>query len=383
MGNNLQHSENIQNWLKLYFARGMGPKTFIRLLDRFGSVEKILGSSVSNLTRVERVGKKTAEKIMATVDDFDVQKELALAEKYDVTIINYNDQRYPIALKKIPDPPPILYYKGTLERSDSLAVSIVGSRRCSLYGTEQASRFAHILANSGFTIVSGMARGVDTAAHRGALAASGRTIAVQGCGLGNIFPPENEKVFHEITESGACISEFALQYEPLAENFPTRNRIIAGLSLATLVIEASSKSGSLITANLAMDYNKEVMAIPGKIDSPLNTGSHRLIKDGAKLVDCVEDIMEALGYIGDGLKKHVQTAQMDSQNKVEKRSIANNLNLSDYEKKVYETLNKEGVFIEEIISTTQLDVGQINSSLMSLRLKGLIKQLPGNNFAKL
>ena len=302
------NSFEIERWLKLIRAENVGPVIFIKLLERFGSLERILGASVSELSKINGVGSKTAERIAATRENFDATRELELAQNLGIWIINLNDNRYPPALKQIYDPPPVLYVKGNLIRQDNLAVSIVGSRQCSLYGQEQSSRLSHFLSSAGFTICSGMARGIDTAAHQGALSAGGRTIAVQGCGLGNIFPPENKRLFELITESGACISELPLNFEPVAKNFPPRNRIIAGLSLATIVVEAGLRSGALLTAEAAMDYNREVMAVPGKIDSPLSKGAHKLIKQGAKLIESVEDVMDALGYYGEQLNEHVSTA---------------------------------------------------------------------------
>ncbi len=299
------NSVDIEKWLKLIRADEVGPVTFAKLIKHFGSVDAALGASVSELSKIDGIGFKTAERIAASRDKFDVAGELKLAEKVGVWIINLDDERYPVVLKRIYDPPPVLYVKGTLTREDNLCISIVGTRRCSLYGQEQASRFAHFLSSAGFTIVSGMARGIDTAAHQGALSAGGRTIAVQGCGLANIFPPENKNLFELIARSGACISELPLRYEPLSENFPPRNRIIAGLSLGTIVVESPLNSGAMITAKAAMDYNREVMAVPGKIDSPLSKGAHKLIKEGAKLIESVEDVMEALGYIGEQLADHV------------------------------------------------------------------------------
>jgi len=285
-----QNSPGIENWLRLIRADGVGPTIFARLLKYFNTIDRIMAASVNSLANVSGIGLKTAEAIARTRDKFNVEKELALADKLGVWILNYQDNRYPPALKQIYDPPPVLYIKGTLTRQDCLAVAIVGSRRCSNYGSEQASRFAHMLASAGFTIVSGMARGIDTAAHRGALSAQARTIAVQGCGLANIFPPENKKLYGLIADSGACVSELPLSYEPLSENFPARNRIISGLAMGVIVIEAWAKSGAIITAKAAIDQNREVMAVPGRIDSPCNAGAHRLLKDGARLIDGVETL---------------------------------------------------------------------------------------------
>jgi DNA processing protein len=377
------NSDGIEKWLKLIRADGIGPVTFTKLVKHFGTVDRVLGASVSELAKVDGIGFKTAERIAASRDKFDSTAELELAQKLSVWIINLDDNRYPPLLKQIYDPPPVLYVKGSLVRQDNLAISIVGSRRCSLYGQEQSSRLAHFLSSAGFTICSGMARGIDTSAHQGALSAGGRTIAVQGCGLANIFPPENKKLFELIAQSGACLSELPLRYEPLSENFPSRNRIIAGLSLGTIVVEAAMRSGALITAKTALDYNREVMAVPGKVDSPLSRGAHQLIKQGAKLIESVEDVMEALGYIGEQLETHVSAAAAEAAEKIEKPLFdVDSLKLSSNEREIYDYLDKEPVHVEQIIAGTNLAAGSVNASLISLRLKGLIKQLPGNMFAK-
>ena len=383
MAKSQQHSADIEKWLKLIRLDNVGPTTFGKLIKHFGSVDRALGASVSELAKVDGVGFKTGEQIAATRNKFDTTAELELAQKLGVWIIHLDDKRYPPVLKQIYDPPPVLYIKGSLTRQDSLCISIVGSRRCSLYGQEQSSRFAHFLSSAGFTICSGMARGIDTAAHQGALSANGRTIAVQGCGLANIYPPENKKLFEMIAESGACISELPLRYEPLSENFPPRNRIIAGLSLGTIVVEAGQRSGALITARAALENNREVMAVPGKIDSPLSKGPHQLIKQGAKLIESVEDIMEALGYIGQQLKSHVAAATIKASGKAEAPLFdTSQLNLSGSEKTIYDYLSKEPSHIDQLIAETDVAPGNINAGLISLRLKGLIKQLPGNLFLK-
>jgi len=379
----LQNSSDIGSWLSLIRADGVGPTTFAKLLNHFPTVDYALGASVAELNKIDGIGFKTAKRIASTRSKFNVADELELARKLGVYIINLHDLRYPPPLKEIYDPPPVLYVKGTLTRNDNLAVAIVGSRRCSHYGQEQASRLSHFLASAGFTICSGMARGIDTAAHQGALSASGRTIAIQGCGLANIFPPENKQLFELISQSGACVSEQPLTAEPLAGNFPPRNRIIAGLSLGTLVIEAGYNSGALITARAAMESNREVMAVPGKIDSPLSKGPNRLIKDGAKLIDSVEDVMEALGYIGRQLEAHVTNAAVKAAEKMEAPLFdAHQLNLSDDETCIYSFLSKEPTHIEQIIAETDVEPGKTSASLISLRLKGLIKQLPGNLYIK-
>lgn len=377
------NSPQIDLWLQLIRADGVGPTLFRRLLKFFGGIERILGASVSQLCKVEGIGPATAERMARSRGAFDVVRELSAAQKQGVWLIHLDDERYPPPLRAIYDPPPVLYVRGTLTRADNLAMAVVGCRRCSHYGSEQANRFSHLLASAGFTIVSGLARGIDSAAHRGALAAKGRTIAVQGCGLANVFPPENKALAGQIAENGAVISELPLGYEPMSENFPSRNRIIAGLSMGVLVVEASLRSGALISAQAALDNNREVMAVPGRVDSPASSGCHKLIKQGAKLIDSVEEIMDTLGHVGAGLRDYANDAAGQANRQVQADLFdLSRLNLTDAEAAVLNRLDSEPVHLEELITQTQLSVGAVNASVISLQLKGLIKQLPGNMFVK-
>jgi DNA processing protein len=377
------HSPDIEKWISLIRADGVGPVNFRKLLNKLGSIENVLGASVAQLTRVEGIGDKTAERVVRTRGQFDVTKELDLADKHGVWIICLEDEHYPVALKQIYDPPPVLYVKGTLSRQDSLAVAVVGSRRCSQYGLEQAARFSHFLASTGFTVVSGLARGIDSAAHRGALSAKGRTLAVQGCGLAHVFPPENKALFTQIAENGAVVSELPMTYEPLSENFPGRNRIIAGLSMGTLVIEASLKSGALITAQASLENNREVMAVPGPIDNPSCAGSHKLLKQGARLIDSIEELMDALGCIGQDLKGHAVQSVHSAEESAQKSLFdVTDLKLSDAERKVIECFDGKPLHLEELIAKTDLPAGTIYAATVSLQLKGLLKQLAGNMFSR-
>jgi DNA processing protein len=361
----------------------VGPTTFAKLIRHFGSPGRALEASVSSLSAVEGIGPKKAEQIAASRNAFDVEAQLEMAGKLGVWMVTIEDERYPPPLKGIYDPPPVLYVKGTLKRQDCVSLAIVGSRRCSLYGREQAARFAHLLGSAGFTIVSGMARGIDTAAHQGALSAGTRTIAVQGCGLGRVYPPENRDLFGKIAESGACISELPLQTEPKAENFPPRNRIIAGLSLATIVVEARHRSGAMITARAALDNNREVMAVPGKVDSPFSSGPHLLIKEGARLLERPEDVTEALGHIGSQLREHVgRTAALASEKAEGTLFDISGANLTRQERRIYEHLGGEPVHLDELAVHTGLPAGAVSAALISLQLKTLVRQFPGNLFAR-
>ncbi|MFI4912800.1 MAG: DNA-processing protein DprA [Sedimentisphaeraceae bacterium JB056] len=377
------NSPDVVKWLCLTRAEGVGPVTFKRLLKHFKSIDAILGSSSTALSKVKGIGPATAEKILRSLGTFDIEKELELAAKNNVWLLHYLDKRYPAPLRQQVACPPVLYVRGTLKKSDNLAVAIVGSRRCSIYGKEQASRFAYGLASSSITIVSGMARGIDTAAHQGALNAGGRTIAVLGCGLSNVYPPENKRLHDDIAQSGAVISELPMQVEPKPENFPARNRIIAALAMASIIAEAGYGSGAMITAKYALEMDREVMAIPGRIDSPMAKGPNSLIKQGAKLIEDIADVMDELGSIGSQIKDVVVDESQKAQSKKEAPLFdISTVKLSEDEKTVYDNLSKQEIHCDTIIETTGLGAGKVNASLMALRLKGLIKQLPGNFFKK-
>lgn len=376
MGEPACHSSQIQDWIALIRADGVGPRTFGRLIERFGCPTEALRATLDDLAAVEGIGLQTARRIVASRGRFDVGAELELADRLGVSIIHMDDPRYPAPLKKIPDPPPVLYVKGQLRPEHQLAVAIVGSRHCSLYGQEQASRLAYYLAAAGFTIVSGMARGIDTAAHQGALAAEGQTIAVQGCGLSRVFPPENARLFDLICRSGACISELPLQSEPLPEHFPARNRIIAGLCLATIIVEADIRSGAMITAKAALEYGREVMAVPGRVDWPLSKGPHRLIKDGAALLESPEDVLDLIGPVGQCMKGPLSkvTGPQDPRQ--------GSIRLEGNERLIYDCLGDEPIHTDQIVAQTGLDAGQVISSLIRLQLKGLAKSLAGDMFIR-
>ena len=376
--------QEIAKWLRLHLTDQVGPTTFARMLEHFGGIDQALAATPGQLTTIRGIGRTTAERIVAARSQVDIDAELDLADKLGVRIITLDSADYPPLLRQIHAPPPVLYVKGELVRNDQLAVAIVGSRSCTQYGREQASRLSHLLAAAGFTIVSGLARGIDTAAHRGAIAADGRTIAVQGCGLAKVFPPENAELAEQIAETGALVSELPLGFEPLATTFPTRNRIIAGLSLASIIIEARPRSGAMITARLAMEENRQVMALPGRVDSPGSFGPHQLIKDGAALVENIQDIMDALGDIGNIVRDHATSTadQVDQQTAEPSSDVAPVLNLTDAETTVLEQFDHEPVHVDEIIHRTDLPAAQVYTALTHLQLKGILNQLPGSYYQK-
>lgn len=363
----------LESTLRLHLTDGVGPVTFANLVEIFGSPESALAADESSLRRVPGVGQVIARRIVESRENVDLAGELELIDEHGITVLTQHDAAYPYALRHMPDPPAVLYVQGQLCEADAVCVAIVGSRRCSRYGHEQAERFANLLARAGLTVVSGMARGIDGAAHAGALAAGGRTIAVLGCGLACNYPPEHEHLRQRIAASGAVISELPMRTVPEAGNFPTRNRIIAGLALGTLVIEAASRSGSLITARLAQEYGREVFAVPGRVDSPYSQGPHSLLRDGATLVQCLDDILDELGDVGKTLRPQGPDPLFDDVPQVK---------LSAEEGKLLAALDGEPRGIEELAGLARLAIPDVMALLTQLQLKSQVSQLPGQLFIR-
>ena len=362
------------NLIALNLTGELGLKGVNALLAHFGSTEAIFSASASELEKVKGIRKKAIANIKNVRHDRKPEKELKEAEKSGIKIVPYTSEDYPEGLKKLYDAPLLLYVLGEIKKKDSLALAIVGARRATFYGKTQSESLSYGLASAGFTIVSGMARGIDEYAHRGALKAGGRTIAVIGSGLGNFYPPENRDLIEPIAASGAVISEFPLDFPPRAENFPRRNRIISGLSLGVIVVEAQARSGAMITARWATEQGREVFAVPGRIDSPMSRGCHRLIKDGAKLVDGVDDVINELGSLIDGITFSDEKGATGPA-----REIA----LNEREKSIYDVLSREEMNAEEIISASGKSPQETVAILSMLCLKRFVKRLPGQNYVKI
>ena len=354
------------------------------LREAFGSAPKIFLNSKDSLKRVDKIGDKIASAI-AGFSFESLKKELELAQKLKIQVMTLQDEDYPRSLKEIYDPPLCLYVKGALLPSDTVSLAIVGSRRASYYGLSCAQNFAYSLAGAGITIVSGLARGIDTQAHRGVLKAKGRTIAVLGSGLNHVYPAENKDLADKIAERGAVVSEFPLNAEPLARNFPRRNRIISGLSLGTIVVEAAKNSGALITADFALEQGKDVFAIPGSVTSATSFGTNQLIKQGAKLVDSIEDIIEELKPKLENLLKSKPICPMSEFKARETIDVKHSRDkvLSEEENKVRNLLDGEKArYADEIIENSGLPGAKVMSILLRLEVNNLIKQLPGKMFVK-
>lgn len=355
------------NLLRLSLIPGVGPRAVHALLERFGDPARIFTASLEELKRVDGIGSKTAERIVASTPA-EVDSALAHCARLGVEPIFKGADPYPKLLAEIPDPPPVLYMKGSITSADALAIAIVGSRRSTPYGVRVAERLGASLARVGFTVVSGLARGIDTAAHRGALKAGGRTIAVLANGLESIYPPENEGLAAEIITSGALISESRLDQEPRAGLFPQRNRLISGISLGVVVVEASPRGGSLSTARHAGEQNREVFAVPGPIDSLSSRGCHALIRDGAKLVETIDDILEELGPLGQKIQLMPDSPEV--------RHPAE-LKLSEQERSILAMIDPGPVTIDELIVRTRLTASQVMATLGVLEMRRLIRRLGG------
>lgn len=400
-------------YLRWALTDGVGPLTFSRLVIQLGDPEQALGAPASLLQTVKGIGRERADAIARGPDRSEVEREIESAAEHGARIICRVDPEYPEGLKRIPDAPIVLYVKGELRPTDAVALAVVGSRRCTIYGSEQARRFGELLAGAGFTVVSGLARGIDAFAHHGAVDAGGRSLAVMGRGLTEVYPPENGALAAKVLESGAWLTELPMQAAVRAENFPGRNRIIAGLTLGTLIVEAAQRSGALITARLASEYNREVFAVPGRAQDPMSQGTNALIRDGAaKLVTCLEDILDELGEVGrrmrpaeaterrgDEATKGDATAGAAPDNGSEPEARARDAArdpdirrggpavlpshgtpapLSAAESRVYGVIGYDPVLQDVIIRTAELPPGDVLAAMTSLELKGLIRRLPGN-----
>lgn len=356
----------------LSLVRGVGPRLRENLQAAFGDAEQILAQPAERLTGVEGVGATLAGRIASAREEIDAQSELDRAARHGIAIVLRDSDSYPRALREIPDPPPLLFVRGELLPTDQLAVAIVGSRHATRYGFDQAERLAAALARAGVTVVSGMARGIDTAVHRGALGAGGRTIAVLANGLLKPYPPENAELSLEIARQGAVLSEAPLLRPPMSGAFPQRNRIISGVSLGVLVVEAADRSGSLITARHAYEQGREVFAVPGPVDSRLSKGCHKLIQDGAKLVATVDDVLEELGPLVEGVPRP-GGGQL--------RSVAE-LNLNDVEQSVLQAIGAAPTQMDHVVQQSGVPVHRVLSTLSVLEVRGLVRRVSGSLVAR-
>ncbi len=357
-------------WLALNLTPGIGSTLMRRLLKRFKTPEAVFHAPPKELLRIEGLGEKVVKEIQKGPLEKTVQRELSLLKEAGAKIVTFKDEKYPKRLKEIYDPPQLLYMRGELKQEDEFAVSIVGSRKTTPYGRWFTEKVSQELARYGVTIVSGMARGIDSLAHWGATSGGGRTIAVLGCGVDVIYPSENRNLFARIIDQGAILSEFPMGSPPEGGHFPRRNRIISGLSIGVVVVQANEKSGSLITANYALEQGREVFAVPGNVGTESSRGTHRLIKQGAKLVESSEDILEEIlpqwQRKGEATQK-VETPKPD---------------LTQEERALYELLGETPLHIDVMIRESRLDPGKVSSLLLNLELKGLASQWPGKCFSK-
>ena len=355
--------------IALNMVPNLGPMRLRKLLETFETPERILLARASDLRHVEGVGTTLADDIAAWERIVDLPGELARIESFGAQVITQESSDYPRQLREIYNPPIVLYVWGTLTERDHHAISIVGSRKTTHYGLECAKKLSYQLAYAGFTVVSGLARGIDTAAHQGALAANGRTVGVIGSGLMDLYPPENRGLAEKIAASGAVVSEYPMTFPPSPQTFPYRNRIVAGWGSGALVVEAGLNSGALITANQALEHGRLVYAVPGPIDRPSSAGSNRLIQQGAKLVTSAADILDDLQSL------FPQQAMPPA---VKAPDV-----LSDEEKTVLAALDEGEMGLDLLVAKTRLPTRSLSSTLLALEIKRLVKQLPGQQFAKL
>jgi DNA processing protein len=378
MSSHFMSSGDLRSHVRLACVPGIGSRLRRLLLDRFGTPDGVFAASPAEIASVGRISRKLAAALPTLADDPTADDVIDLCRKRSVDIILEGSDAYPSLLSRIDDPPGLLFVRGTLLPQDSLSVAIVGARHATAYGLKAAEQFGAGLARAGYTVVSGLARGIDAAAHRGAMKAGGRTIAVLGSGVLNVYPPEHADLAREVIDSGALISELPPLTDPNVGTFPQRNRIVSGLSLGVVVVQAADRSGALITARLATEQGREVFAVPGPIDCRMSRGCHGLIRDGAKLVESVDDILEEFGP----LFETVTTA--------DGRAVksAAELQLGDVEQRVldaYDVLaegDSKPVIIDEIVDSSGLAASQVLATIGVLEMRRLIRRLPGNQIAR-
>lgn len=353
-------------WLALGRIRGVGGVSFKKITARFADPAAVFRASAAELAEIEGLHRELIHSIANFNDWAEIDKEIQRARAAGIKMIPFSDAAYPGSLRAIADPPPLLYVKGELRDNDSKAIAIVGSRSASDYGRRIARDLARGLASFGFTVVSGMARGIDGMAHESALQAGGRTLAVLGSGVDRAYPPEHEMLYRRISDSGAVISELPMGARPIAFNFPARNRLISGLSLGVVVVEATEKSGSLITASLAAEQGREVFAVPGEAGASRSRGSHRLIRQGAKLVETVEDIIEE---IAPQLSRNGDAAPASA------RSLPENSGPAA--RQIFALLKETSLQVDQVIEQSGLPAPQVLQVLLDLELQGFVCQTPG------
>jgi DNA processing protein len=358
----------ILDHLRLNLIPGIGPRMHHALLDYFGSPASVLSAGQDSLQQVSGVGRKLAQSILDHRDSERANRELERCEKLGVRLITRECHDYPPLLNEIHNAPPVFYCRGELLERDQLSIAIVGSRRCTLYGRQQAQKLASGLARAGMTIVSGLARGIDGAAHEGAIQAKGRTVAVMGTGVLKIYPPEHDELAKQVISHGALVSEFPLDQRPSPGLFPQRNRIIAGLSHGVIIVEATQKSGALHTARHAMEQGREVFALPGRADSLASEGCHALIRDGVTLIRNVDDVLESLGPLIKPVAKS-ETEQVHSPRE---------LTLNERELEILNLVTIDPLSIDEILRSTDLAASSVLSTLTVLEMKRMVRRLPGS-----
>jgi DNA processing protein len=366
-------ADELVDGVRLSLVSGVGPLLRRALLERFGSPAAALAAGKDALQAVDGIGPKIASRILAANEEIDAELELRIAADHGIDVLLESGDDYPRPLRQIHDPPGVLFRRGKPNAQDEMAVAIVGTRHATRYGLAQAERLAGSLARTGFTVVSGLARGIDAAAHRGALAAGGRTIAVLASGLLEIYPPEHEKLADEVAAAGYLVSESPPRMMPLSGAFPQRNRIISGLTLGTIVVEAAERSGALITARHAYEQGREVFAVPGPIDSRLSRGCHALIKDGAKLVESIDDVLAELGPLAENIQRDDGTTL----------SSPAELTLNEIEQQVLATIDGVATSMDEIVKSSGLPIHRVLSTISVLEMRRLVRRVSGTQVTRM